>query len=155
MYTILPATLADAAEILALQLRAYESEARLYADWSIPPMTQSLEAMREELGRMQVLKAVADGVIVGSVRAYQSEGVCRIGRLIVEPGCQRRGIGSALLRAAEAGFPGARSFELFTGSRSEDNIRLYRRHGYEVAMSRNFSPSITLVFMSKPGPGAR
>jgi len=139
----------DAEAILSLQKRAYESEARLYDDWSIPPMVQSLESMRDELASLHVLKAVDGDALVGSVRARVEGGVGHIGRLIVEPALQGRGIGSALLRAMEAQLAQCRQFELFTGSRSEANVRLYRRHGYEVTGNRELSPTVTLILMRK------
>ena len=54
---ILPATIADADEILALQKLAYASEAALYDDESLPPLTQTLEQMQAEFDRQVVLKA--------------------------------------------------------------------------------------------------
>lgn len=147
--SILRAGLDDAEAILGLQKRAYEAEARLYDDWSIPPLTQSVDSLREELGSMHVLKAVQDGAVAGSVRARAEGATCHIGRLIVEPELQGRGIGSALLRAIEAEFPGAMQFELFTGSKSEANIRLYQRHGYEVVTTRALSARVVLVYMGK------
>jgi hypothetical protein len=39
---ITQAAAADAAEILALQKLAYQSEAAIYQDYSIPPLTQTL-----------------------------------------------------------------------------------------------------------------
>ena len=41
MNRILRADLADAAAILELQKRAYQQEAALYDDWTIPPLTQT------------------------------------------------------------------------------------------------------------------
>jgi ribosomal protein S18 acetylase RimI-like enzyme len=143
------AQLADAAAILDLQKRAYESEARLYDDWSIPPLTQSLESLREEFAGSKVLKALDGEQIVGSVRARESGGDCHVGRLIVAPGFQGAGIGTRLMRSVEAGFPDVRRFELFTGSRSESNIRLYERLGYTRLREQVLSPSVTLIFMEK------
>lgn len=97
-----------------------------------------------------VFKAMVDGTLVGSVRAHGANGVVQIGRLMVEPSAQGRGIGSALLRAIEAAFPAAAQFELFTGSRSEANVRLYERHGYRITRHQALSPNVTLVFMAKP-----
>jgi ribosomal protein S18 acetylase RimI-like enzyme len=149
MDLIVDATVEDSEAILSLQRRAYEIEARLYEDWSIPPLTQSLADLRDEFGTAVLLKCVRDGVIVGSVRARLIGGACQVGRLIVEPVLQRQGIGSSLLAAIETRFPGASKFELFTGSRSESNIRLYSRHGYEITATKVASELVTLVFMSK------
>lgn len=150
MLTICPASLEDAPAILALQRAAYASEARLYDDWNIPPLTQSLEQLQADMRASVVFKAMVDGTLVGSVRAHEANGVVQIGRLMVEPSAQGRGIGSALLRAIEAAFPVAAQFELFTGSRSEANVRLYERHGYRITRHQALSPNVTLVFMAKP-----
>jgi len=139
----------DAAEILGLQKLAYESEARLYDDWSIPPLVQTLESLQSEFAASRVLKAVDCARIVGSVRAREADGVCHVGRLIVAPDFQGSGIGTRLLRSIEAEFPAVRRFELFTGSRSESNIRLYERLGYRRQREQVISPSVTLVFMEK------
>jgi ribosomal protein S18 acetylase RimI-like enzyme len=149
MYNISPAITTDAESILSLQKRAYESEARLYNDWSIPPLVQTLSSLVEELNAITVLKAVEGGVIVGSVRAKLDGATCSIGRLIVEPARQGHGIGTALLQAVENSFPNATQFELFTGSRSEGNIRLYRRHGYAVVRTEQLSEKVSLIFMHK------
>jgi len=150
MSAITPAEIDDAEVILSLQKRAYESEARLYNDWTIPPLTQSLDSLKDEISAGSVLKYSQGEAIIGSVRASLQDNKCEIGRLIVAPEFQGQGIGSALLAAIEARFPKAHSFELFTGSRSEGNIRLYRRHGYEIVATKALSPAVTLVFMSKP-----
>jgi hypothetical protein len=64
----------DARAILDLQKLAYQSEARLYNDWSLPPLTQSLESLLDEFGNSTILKAIVAGQIVGSVRAKASMG---------------------------------------------------------------------------------
>jgi ribosomal protein S18 acetylase RimI-like enzyme len=152
--TISRASLSDAEAILALQKLAYQSEARFYDDWSLPPLTQDIASLREEFGTLLVLKAtVAADRLVGSVRAKVDDvsGTAAIGRLIVHPEFQGRGIGSELLKAAEAACAGVAKFELFTGSRSEATIRLYRRHGYTVTRTDPVSPTLSLTFLEKPG----
>jgi ribosomal protein S18 acetylase RimI-like enzyme len=148
------AALADAPAILALQRLAYQSEARLYNDWNLPPLTQTLEQLQEEFRSSTVLKAVVGEALLGSVRARIADGTVHIGRLVVEPAAQRQGIGSALLRGVESVFPSAKRYELFTGSRSEGNIRLYRRNNYVVTHHDVLSSGVTLVFMSKSNVAA-
>ena len=140
---------ADAETLLALQQRAYASEARLYDDWTIPPLTQDIASLRAEIGALTFLKACDHGVIVGSVRARVVDGCAQVGRLIVDPPRQRQGIGSALLHAIEAALPDAARFELFTGSRSVGNLRLYERHGYRVRETRKLSERVSVVYLDK------
>jgi GNAT superfamily N-acetyltransferase len=139
----------DAEAILALQKLAYEREARRYDDWTIPPMIETLDSVRRQIAEHVVLKAVVDGQLAGSVRGVVTEGVCEVRRLSVDPARQRRGIGSALIEAIEARFRGIQAFELFTGDRSVENLRLYDRHGYVETRRQPVSPAVSLVYLEK------
>lgn len=141
----------DAEVILQIQRLAYQSEAVLYQDWNIPPLTESLEELLAEFGRQLFLKASCGEPrrLVGSVRARFQDGTCSIGRLIVHPDFQGRGIGSALMRHVEQQFPQARRFELFTGHRSSRNISLYQHLGYVPFREQLLSDNVTLVFLEK------
>ena len=154
MLTIERALPEDAHAILALQKLAYQSEAALYNDWSIPPLTQTIESLIEEFSTSIILKAVAEGQIVGSVRARGHNHTCEIGRLIVHPAFQRRGIGSRLLKTIEDQFPAVSRFELFTGSKSENNIRLYQRASYRVTRTQSLSPAVSITYLEKPANAA-
>ena len=100
-----------------------------------------------------VFRTKVGDALVGSVRARLAEQTCLVGRLFVEPLHQRQGIGGALLAAIEAQFASAAVFELFTGSRSESNIRLYRRHGYAIAATERLTDQVDIVVMRKPAGG--
>jgi len=143
------ATLDDAEEILALQKLAYESEARLYNDWTLPPLTQTLPSLLDEFATSVFLKATEGDRLVGSVRAREVDGLCKIGRLIVHPELQGRSIGTLLMHRLEAAFPRAEAFELFTGSRSEANLRLYERLGYRRNREEMLSEGISLAYLEK------
>lgn len=85
---ISPATEQDTEQILKLQYLGYQSEAELYGDWSIEPLTQTLENLREELAGRHVLVARLGDEVVGAVRGWvEEDGVGRISRLVVHPGC--------------------------------------------------------------------
>ena len=84
---IFQATQDDAGEILALQKLAYQSEARIYNDWNIPPLLQTIEEIRDEFKTHLFLKAVNKHSIVGSVRACIVGNTCYIGKLM----CIRNG----------------------------------------------------------------
>ncbi len=150
MFEIVRANAADAAEILALQKLAYLSEAELYDDYTIPPLTQTIEELTADFERKTILKAVQDGRIVGSVNGFIKEDRCLIGRLMVHPDFQGRGIGTRLMTAVEAVFADARAWEVFTGELSVKNIRLYERLGYRVVRKELFPGSrFGVVFMEK------
>jgi hypothetical protein len=51
------ATHEDAVEILSLQKLAYQSEAQIYNDWTIPPLLQTAEEIKDEFNTHVFLKA--------------------------------------------------------------------------------------------------
>ena len=154
MVSISHATPEDAEDILALQKLAYQSEAVLYNDWSIPPLTQTIESLREEFPSLVILKATFGERIVGSVRAKVAGDTCAIGRLIVLPEFQGKGIGSRLLQTIERSCNNVAKFELFTGSKSESNIRLYQRAGYRITKTQVLSPSVSTTILEKTANAA-
>ena len=139
----------DAAEILAVQRRAFTPQGELYDDPELPPLVETEEAIRKNFETHTILKAVKDGKIVGAVRGKMKGNTCRIGRLVVEPALQDRGIGRLLMDEIESRFPKAHAFELFTGHRSEKTIALYTKLGYEIFRTQKESDTLTLVFMRK------
>jgi GNAT superfamily N-acetyltransferase len=143
------ATTEDATAILALQRAAYRQVAERYDDFTIPPLTDTLEDTEDQLALQTTLKVCLDGRIVGSIRAYQQGTVCHVGRLIVEPALQRQGIGTALLLSIEGFFPEATAFELFTGHKCVDNLRLYERWEYEEVRRETVSDKVTHVVLRK------
>ncbi|HBF34796.1 TPA: 4-hydroxy-tetrahydrodipicolinate reductase [Candidatus Sumerlaeota bacterium] len=129
--TITRATRIDIPGILAVQRRAFVSEAKIYGD-HIRPMVETEGMFAETFDEGVVLKGMVDEHIIGSVRAHHTEpGRCYIGRLSVDPDFQNRGYAKALLRAVYDHFPDCDIFELFTGARSEKNNRFYESLGYE------------------------
>jgi GNAT superfamily N-acetyltransferase len=147
--SIVQAGIEDASEILALQKVAYQSEAELNDDRTIPPLMQTLSEIESEFESKMFLKAVYADKIIGSVRASLDSGTCLIGRLIVHPDYQGKGIGTLLMRRIETLFLKAERFELFTGAKSIHNIRLYKRLGYQEFSEQDLSPKVRLVFMEK------
>jgi GNAT superfamily N-acetyltransferase len=146
----------EAGEILTLQRAAYVSEAQLYGDVRLPALTQTLDDLRTEIGRSLCLKATIDGRLVGAVRARVDGEVMHIGRLIVAPDLQGRGIGTLLLRTVEGRAPdGVRRLALFTGHLSAANLRLYEHHGYVETRRESLGPDVVLVHLEKSIASAR
>jgi ribosomal protein S18 acetylase RimI-like enzyme len=146
----------DSEQILKLQYLCYQSEAELYGDYRIDPLTQTLDALRAEMSSGLVLVARLGDEVVGSVRGrIEEDGTIAIGRLIVHPRMRRHGLGARLLTAVEeelAARPGARRFRLFAGHRSEGNLSLYRKLGYSAVGTEEVSRRLRLVTLEKPVP---
>jgi len=153
MIAILRSERSDAPEILRLQKLAYLTEAELYNDFTIPPLVQTVDELAAEYATRVVLKAVnADGTIVGSVRAYEEDGSCHIGRLMVHPDCRNRGIGRMLMDRIEGEFPSCSRFELFTGSRSTRNLAFYQKLGYRIFRYERLSDAVEFAYLEKSRP---
>ena len=141
----------DAGEVLTLQRAAYVTEAQAHGDLDMPPLTQSLEHLREELSEPDDLaRGLRDqGRLVASVRVRVTGEDAELGRLVVAPDRQGRGLGSSLLREVEIELPErVRVIRLFTGEHSLANQRLYARHGY-VEDHRTPAGGYQLVHMVK------
>ncbi len=139
----------NAAAILEIQYRAYRQEAALYGGVTLPPLVETVDELKAATKTHVILKGLVDGAIVGSVRGREADGTCYIGRLVVAPGHQGRGHGSALLAAIEDAFAHVRRFELFTGHRSLRNLGLYACRGYVEFRRQPDSDGVTLVFLAK------
>lgn len=148
-WRVVLASVSDFPEILEIQKKAFRSEAELYQNFNIQPLTQTLDELEEECLEKIVLKAVLDGKIVGSIRANTYEEGCWLNKLIVLPEYQRKGIGETLLREIENYFPTAKKFTLGTGANSESNIRLYQKVGYQIIGKTTFEGGVEAVVMEK------
>ena len=148
---ITPAIIADTGELFTVQRAAYVSEAQRYADPHIPPLTESLAEVRESVRAGDVLVARIAGRLVGGVRGVRHGDLCRVGRLVVAPDMQGRGIGTSLLVAVERAHAGrVHAMTLFTGADSADNLRLYHRLGYRETHTERINDHLSFVHLSKP-----
>lgn len=128
---ILKATVSDLMVILKLQKTTFISEAELYNDYNIQPLTQSFESIQTDFKNYIFLKAEYKNRIVGSVKARETGEYCWIGRLIVAPEFQNQGIGRKLMTQIENEFPTTKKYMLCTGYKSIKNIKLYESLGYQ------------------------
>jgi ribosomal protein S18 acetylase RimI-like enzyme len=147
---ILKATRNNLPDILDLQKSAYLSEARLLNDYSIQPLIQMMGELEKKFSKSLILKGVDEnsGEIIGSIRAFEEGGRVRIGKLMVHPDHQNKGLGTKLLRAMEICFEN-KIFELYTSSKSEKNLMLYESNGYKEFKREKISDHFDLVYLEK------
>ena len=142
---------ADAGELLTVRRAAFVTEAQLYDDPHIPALTQSLEELRADLQRPDVvtLGAWAGTRLVGSVRVGLEEDRALLGRLAVVPDLQKRGIGTRLLMSVLAYLPeGTNEVWVFTGQDSKQNLSLYAKQGFEHEYDEN-AGNLTYAYLRK------
>ena len=143
------AELTDLDKILELQKEAYIQEAEIYNDFKIPPLTQNIDSLKLEWQKGIVIKAEKNGQIIGSVRAEIVDNVCKIGKLIVKPDYQNQGIGKLLLTKIEKLFDNCSIYELFTGYKSEKNLAIYRKSGYQDCKEELINENLKLIYLQK------
>lgn len=142
--------ISDMEKILSLQKLAYKSEAELHKDFSIPPLVQTLEEIKEEFKNHVFLKVMENSEIIGSVRALKiNEETCYIGRLMVHPDFQNKGIGTNLMKEIEDIFMECKRFELITGHKSEKNLKLYEKLGYTKFKTEKLTENLDLIYLEK------
>lgn len=123
-----------AGELLTVRRAAFVTEAQLYDDPNIPPLTQTLDELRADLADPNVvtLGAWLGHRLVGSIRVGLDDPKATLGRLAVAPDLQGRGIGTQLLLAVPAHLrPTTSEVWVFTGQDSLQNLAMYAKHGYE------------------------
>jgi tRNA (guanine37-N1)-methyltransferase len=132
-WQVVPATKADAGEILTLQRACWVQEALANRTLSIPALHESLDDVVASLHRWDTYVVRDAGRLIGSVRGRLVDGEYEVGRLMAAPDLQGLGLGRLLLehilRTGPAGIP----FVLATGAFSEDNQRMYRAAGFEIS----------------------
>ncbi|MEU3556638.1 GNAT family N-acetyltransferase [Streptomyces fragilis] len=143
------ATPQDLEGVLKLQYLCYQSEAERYDDHTLPPLTQDLAGLREDREAGVLLVVRLGSEVVGSVRGRRRGDAFHIGRLVVHPRLQRRGLGSRLLAAVEERAGDAAWLELFTGDRSTEQLALYTAAGYRPYRTERVAPHLGMVHLRK------
>ena len=149
-WEIVPAAPGDAGELLTLQRACWVQEA--LANDSLADIPALHESLDDVLGWMRTWSTWvvrSEGRLVGAVRGRLEGSAWDIGRVMVAPDLQGRGLGRVLLAHIEAvATPEATSYRLFTGARSADNIRMYKKAGYRVRTDLEAPP--LAVILTKP-----
>jgi ribosomal protein S18 acetylase RimI-like enzyme len=129
--TILNALQEDLTQILELQKLCYKENAERYNDHKISPLVQTIQDLEKEYTDCLILKVVDQYRIIGSIRAFEKDGTCYIGKVIVHPDYQNKGIGTKLMTEIESKFNYVLRYELFTGYKDEKNLHFYDKLCYK------------------------
>jgi len=143
------ASVDDADDILKVQKDAFLGQAKIYNNDKLPPLTQSLDSIKNEFKVKTFLKVLLNGKIIASVRFDEKDNFVTIDRVVVIPEYQNKGIGTALLHKIETMSPNAIVFQLFTGNKSARNIHLYEKLGYRIINRKTTDQCIELLHMVK------
>jgi tRNA (guanine37-N1)-methyltransferase len=150
-WEIVAAVAADAGELLTLQRACWMQEAAANDSVSgIPALQESLADVRDGLASWTSYVVRVDGRLVGAARGRLIDAdTWDIGRIMVAPDLQGRGLGRVLLEHIQAVAPAAAmSYVLFTGYRSEANLRMYKKAGFRLRRDLDAPP--LAVVLTKP-----
>lgn len=145
-WEIVPAVRADAPELLVLQRACWVQEAIANDSLAIPALHESLETVVASLDEWSWYVVRASGRLVGAVRGRLDGDAWDIGRVMVAPDLQGRGLGRVLLEHVQAVAPAeAASYALFTGSASADNLRMYKKAGFRLRPDLEAPPGAVVL----------
>jgi GNAT superfamily N-acetyltransferase len=136
-----------ARRVLALQLRSYAVEARFIGTTEIPPLRDTVDALRR-CG--ETFYGYFDGEAFTAVVSYKIRGPwLDIHRLFVSPDHLRKGRASALLRFVETADIGVERITVSTGSKNTPAGKLYIAHGFVSTGEFEASPGLFVTRFEK------
>ncbi|TJZ98607.1 tRNA (guanosine(37)-N1)-methyltransferase TrmD [Dermacoccus nishinomiyaensis] len=144
---IAKATPADVGDLLTCTHACWLREGILNDTLTIPAQHETVESLTASLHEWDTYVLRHDGRFIGSVRGQLVDDTWHIGRLMVVPDLHGRGLGRALLEFIQEVAPSdATRFELFTGTGSEHNLKLYKKAGFRGVVQPN---GATVVFTKR------
>lgn len=135
----------DEREIYELQKLVYEQEADKFG---ISPLKQSLAEIHVDFQKCTVLKAIMNDKIVGSIRAYLSNGAAHIEKLIIHPENKNLGIENELLRQIEKCF-NVQRYDVTVVDKDKSDLKVYQQAGYKIYSAKDVSDDVIIVNLEK------
>ena len=143
------ATIQDVPALLNLQRKAFGPLCEELGWENAPILSEPLEYLYEQFAQCTTLKIEnGEGLIVGSVNGKVTDGSLYIGRLMVLPEYQQRGIGKRLFREIQSRLPHVRAW-LCTCQQIRPPYDFYLREGFKHYQSEIVGPGLTWAFMEK------
>ncbi len=124
---------ADAGELLTLMRACWVQEQHANPGVFIPPLHEDLADVQAWMQEWTTLVLRVGGRLVGGARGRREGDQWDVGRVMAAPDLQGRGLGRFMLAAIEEAAPAdVTGYVLFTGAKSERNIRMYKKAGYSL-----------------------
>ena len=133
---IVLATPSDIDELYALQLLAFESEAKMIGSRDVPALQETEQDHALDFPTWTTLKMVDD------------QGIMDVGRLMVHPTYRHQGLAEQLLIEVDRQCQG-KIKELYTCTKSWSNILLYKKMGYTPVSEHTENTGLSFVYMRK------
>lgn len=151
--SLIPAVLSDAAELCAMQQKAFAALLAKYHDDAANPGAENTDKITERLMRPEVSYFfIRQGKHkTGALRVTdKGNGVRRLSTMFILPEFQKMGIARKVFPVLETHFPDTLSWELDTIAEEEHLVKLYESVGYRATGERkNIASGQTLVFYEK------
>lgn len=135
-----------AAQILAVQIPAYQVEAELIGFDGIPQLKDTIESIHQSGETFFGL--VEDDQLIGFVSTEELESVLNICRLVVHPAHFRKGAATKLLSFILAS--AEKTVTVTTGSKNAPAIRLYKNNNFNVSSEVEVAPGVFITAMFNP-----
>lgn len=143
------ATIADVPQLLELQLKSFGEVCDMLNWHEAANMTETVAQAEADFGKYTTLKVCnAEGRIVGSVRGCVDNEALFIGRLMVLPEWQQKGIGQLLLDEIQSRLPHSRVW-LYTCMQVEFTMRFYERNGFKTYKVEPINDTLSWAYMEK------
>lgn len=133
-------------EVFTVQRLGYAVEAEIIGFDRIPGLLESKEDLQATHHRF--LGFYDDEGLAGAIAFVREESELDICRMFVHPRAHRRGIASKLIEALD---PAERTI-VSTGTKNEPALRLYRKHGFVEAGTREVAPGVSITELVKDRP---
>lgn len=153
------ATPADAEQLTATQIRAFDEDARRYPDAPAggPPGYADVAWLLEKMQRGHTYKILEGGALVGGAIVFRTGPTsCELGRIWVDPPRQGHGIGARAMELLERAFPEATRWTLDTPAWARRNHSFYGHRGYRKLREEDVGPMVLFFYEKKTScaPGA-
>lgn len=146
-----PAQRSDAGELLTLQRACWAMEAEANPGVPLAALHETLADVEDWIDTWRTFVVRSAGRLVGAVRARGHDTGWDIGRILVAPDLQGRGLDQLLLECAEQAAPAdVATYALVAGTGSVENQRMYKKAGYRPRGMRLGTPEPGTVLLTKP-----